>query len=196
MTLSKSGVGLVLGLFAGLCAVVFGSMPHKSRRQGFFEMLQGGGIARVSLERARFHVSGTVTSRLLGKDETNALLMILRDVTPFPPQPGMVCVVLLPMNDSLALTVDEAGRKVYYNLDVSNNCSLLGDQSTGRAYVVPEQHTAELAKLLRGAEPRKPLIANRPTEDVLQQLLSTMQWDEAESGKPARTNGSNGKSGR
>jgi hypothetical protein len=112
----------------------------------------------------------------------------------------MVCVLLSPMNDSLKLTVEDGGRKAYYEFGVSSNRGLVGDPSTGRTYVVPVGRVAELERLLGVKEaavvPRKALIATRPAEDVLQPLLASVQRDKAEAGNAARDNGSDGKTGR
>jgi hypothetical protein len=168
MTPRKSVVGLVLGFAVGLCAVVFVVMSDRGIRQkrervlvpedfvepvGFIEKLKGGDEASLSVRSATFQVAkgGTwVNSLSLGKEEANALLKIIREAAKVELAVGACDVYLPPMVDRLTVAVDEVGRKVSYECDLSSDRGLVWDRSTNQTYVVPKEHVVELEGLLAG----------------------------------------------
>lgn len=189
MALPKYLTVAALVLFVALTQVLFVAVsdhakPNTSERddksaectepQGFIELLKANGGANPSVE-ATLQARGMTHAVPLRKEETDALLKILRNVSVYKMPSGYICVLFVPAVDSLTLTVDVRGRKAAYNFDLPTNRSYLHDRSTYRTYVVPDEHVSQLAALLERVGPRKPLIARRPTEPVLQRLLSTMR---------------------
>ncbi|HET6328021.1 MAG TPA: hypothetical protein VFG04_25280 [Planctomycetaceae bacterium] len=209
MALPKYLSVAALVLFVALTQVLFVAVsdhakPNTSERddksaeytetQGFIELLKANGGANPSVE-ATLQAREMTHAVPLRKEEADALLKILRNVSAYKMPSGYICVLFVPAVDSLTLTVDERGRKVAYKFDLPINRSYVRDRSTYRTYVVPDEHLGQLETLLAGVGPRRPLVARRPTEPVLQRLLSTMhpvQMGGGHADKPAKNSGRNG----
>jgi hypothetical protein len=209
MALPKSLTVVALALFVALGAVLFVAVSDHARPntrerddesaeyiepQGFIEILKADVNANPSVE-ATLQAREMTHAVPLRKEEADALLKILRNVSPYKMPSGYMCVLFVPAVDSLTLTVDEKGGKVAYKFGLPINRSYVRDRSTYKTCIVPNEHLGQLEALLGGVGPRKPLIARRPTEPVLQRLLSTMhpvQRGGVHADKPARSNGRNG----